>query len=155
MATAGRHKAQKPSVIMFATWHYKEAETRGRRGFLGLVVSLEAAVPEAKLCPSFLPLHWGNDSSNSVSPLRTQILWARTLRTYIFFFLEKSQKNKILCDMQKQAYESMEQNREPRNKPTHLRSINLCQKRQEYTMEKRQSSSGVGKAGQPHVNQWS
>ena len=26
---------------------------------------------------------------------------------------------------QKQTYRSMEQNREPRNKPTHLRSINL------------------------------
>ena len=30
-------------------------------------------------------------------------------------------------------------NREPRNKPTHLRSINLQKRRQEYTMEKRQS----------------
>ena len=32
----------------------------------------------------------------------------------------------------------MEQNREPRNKPTHLRTINLWQKWQEYTMGKRQ-----------------
>ena len=44
--------------------------------------------------------------------------------------------------------------REPRNKPTHLQSANLQQRRQEYTMEKRVSSaSGVGKAGQLHVNQ--
>ena len=48
----------------------------------------------------------------------------------------------------------MEQNREPRNKPRHLWSINLQQGRQEYTIEKTVSlSSGVGKAGQPHVNQ--
>ena len=33
----------------------------------------------------------------------------------------------------------MEQNREPRNKPTLLWLINLGQKRQEYTMGKRQS----------------
>ena len=39
---------------------------------------------------------------------------------------------------QKQTYGSMEYNREPRNKPTHLQSINLQQRRQEYTMEKRQ-----------------
>ena len=37
---------------------------------------------------------------------------------------------------QKQTYGSMEQNREPRNKTTHLRSINLQQRRQEYTVEK-------------------
>ena len=35
----------------------------------------------------------------------------------------------------------MEQNREPRNKPTHLQSINLRQRMQEYTMEKTVSSA--------------
>ena len=40
---------------------------------------------------------------------------------------------------QKQTHTSLEQNREPRNKPTHLWWINLWQRRQEYTMEKRQS----------------
>ena len=37
---------------------------------------------------------------------------------------------------QKQTYRSMEQNREPRNKPTHLWLVNLQQRRQEYTMGK-------------------
>ena len=37
---------------------------------------------------------------------------------------------------QKNTNKLMEQNREPRNKPTHLWSINLQQRRQEYTMEK-------------------
>ena len=32
----------------------------------------------------------------------------------------------------------MEQNKEPRNKPMHLQPINLQQRRQEYTMERRQ-----------------
>ena len=40
---------------------------------------------------------------------------------------------------QEQTYGSMEYNRKLRNKPTHLWSINLRQRRQEYTMEKRQS----------------
>ena len=38
-----------------------------------------------------------------------------------------------------ETHRSMEQNREPRNKPTHQWPINLQQRRQEYTMEKRQS----------------
>ena len=49
----------------------------------------------------------------------------------------------------------MEQNRKPKNIPLHLWSINFCQRRQEYMMEKKtiSSVSGAGKAGQPHVNQ--
>ena len=39
---------------------------------------------------------------------------------------------------QKQKYRSMVQDRKPRNKPMHLWSPNLWQRRQEYTMEKRQ-----------------
>ena len=38
----------------------------------------------------------------------------------------------------KQTFTSMEQNREPPDKPIHLWSINLQQKRQEYTIKKRQ-----------------
>ena len=40
---------------------------------------------------------------------------------------------------EKQIHRSMEQNREPRNKPMHIWSINLQKRRQEYTMEKVQS----------------
>uniref|UniRef100_A0A8D1I6N9 Reverse transcriptase domain-containing protein n=1 Tax=Sus scrofa TaxID=9823 RepID=A0A8D1I6N9_PIG len=39
----------------------------------------------------------------------------------------------------KQTCRPMEQNKESRNKPRHLWSINLWQRRQEYKMEKRQS----------------
>ena len=49
---------------------------------------------------------------------------------------------------QKQAYVSMEQNREPRNKPIHLWLVTLQQMRQEYTMRKNSLfASGVGKFG--------
>ena len=40
---------------------------------------------------------------------------------------------------QKQKYRSMEWDRNPRDKPTHIWSTNLWQRRQRYTMEKRQS----------------
>ena len=46
------------------------------------------------------------------------------------------QQNRVVL-AQKQTHRTMEQNREPRNKSIHLWSINLLQKRQECTMEKR------------------
>ena len=46
----------------------------------------------------------------------------------------------------------MEQEREPRNKPTHLLPVSLLQESQEYKTGKASSATGVGKAGQPHVN---
>ena len=52
-----------------------------------------------------------------------------------------NQNSMILA--QKQKYRSMEQDRKPRNKPIHLQSINHRQRRQEYTMEKRQSLQQV------------
>ena len=54
-----------------------------------------------------------------------------------------SNQNSVFVLVQKQTNRPMEQNREPRNKPMHLWSINLGQKRQEYTMEKRQSLQQV------------
>ena len=49
----------------------------------------------------------------------------------------------------------MEQDRKPRDKPTHLRASYLRQKRQDYTMEKKIvcSISGAGKMGQLHVKE--
>ena len=57
-----------------------------------------------------------------------------TLQSY------SNQKSVIL--MQKQTYESMEQNEEPRNKPTHLQLINLLQKKQKYTVRKKSLQQG-------------
>ena len=57
---------------------------------------------------------------------------------------------------QKQKYRPIEHDRKPRDKPKHLRAPYLCQKRQQYTMEKTVSSiSGAGKTGQLHVKEWS
>ena len=50
----------------------------------------------------------------------------------------KATKIEIVWYWQKQTYGLMEQNREPRNKPTYLWSINFGQSRPEYSMGKRQ-----------------
>ena len=48
-----------------------------------------------------------------------------------------NQDNTVLA--QKQKHRSMEQHRKPRDKPMHIWSTNLWQRRQDYPMEKRQS----------------
>ena len=53
--------------------------------------------------------------------------------------LQRYSNQRSIVLAEKQTHRSTEQNREPRNKPTHLWSINLWQRRQEYTMEKSQS----------------
>ena len=55
----------------------------------------------------------------------------------------------------KKKYRSMEQNRKPRDKSTHLWTPYLQQRRQEYTVEKRQSllTSSAGKTSQPLVKE--
>ena len=55
---------------------------------------------------------------------------------------------------QKQTHRSTEQNGKPRKKPIYLWPINMTREARIYNGEKRVSStSGVGKAGQPHVYQ--
>ena len=52
------------------------------------------------------------------------------------------------------THESMDQDIKPRNKSTYLWSINLKERRQEYTMETRHYSlSGTGKTGQLRVKE--
>ena len=67
---------------------------------------------------------------------------------YTLWFLtillsDSNQKSMVLAH--KQTHRSMKQTTEPRNKPTYLWSINLWPRRQEYTKEKRQSLSKLGK----------
>ena len=63
---------------------------------------------------------------------RNQTPWLQTiLQSY------SNQDNMVLA--QKLKHRSTEQDRKPRDKPTHLWSTNLWQRRQRYTMEKRQS----------------
>ena len=53
--------------------------------------------------------------------------------------LQSYSNDKSIVVAQKQTHRSVEQNRQHRNKPMHIWSTNSPQKRQEYTMEKRQS----------------
>ena len=48
-----------------------------------------------------------------------------------------SNQNSVVL-AQRETYRLMEQNRVPRNKPTHLKSSSLQQRKQEYTKENRQ-----------------
>ena len=53
---------------------------------------------------------------------------------------------------QKQKYTSMEQDRKPRDKPTHMVTLSLIKEASIYSGEKTASSiSGAGKTGQVHV----
>ena len=56
---------------------------------------------------------------------------------------------------QKQKYRSMVQDRKPRDKPTHISSPNLQQRRQEHTNGEKMafSISGAGKTRQLHVKE--
>ena len=59
-----------------------------------------------------------------------------------------------MVSAQKQKYRSMQQDRKSREKPTHLWSTNIGQRRQAHTMEKKASSvSGAGKTGQLRVKE--
>ena len=72
----------------------------------------------------------------------------------LYYKKSDSNQNSMVLS-QKQTHRSMEQNREPKNKPTHLCPMNLQQRRQEYTMGKKTVSSinGTGKTGQLHVKE--
>ena len=53
---------------------------------------------------------------------------------------------------QKQKYRSMEQDRKPRDKPTHIVTLSLIKEARIYNGEKTATSrSGAGKTGQLHV----
>ena len=56
---------------------------------------------------------------------------------------------------QKQTHRFIEENTDPRNKPTTMWSVNLWQRKQENTMEKKMSSiNGVRKTGQLLAKEW-
>ena len=56
---------------------------------------------------------------------------------------------------QRQKYRSMEQNRRPRDKSTHIWTPYLWQRRQEYTLKNKVSSTNSsGKIGQLNVKEW-
>ena len=63
---------------------------------------------------------------------RNQPAWLQAL-------LQSHSHHDSMVPVQRQKYRLMEQNRKPRNKSTHLWTTYLFQRRQEYTMEKRET----------------
>ena len=51
-------------------------------------------------------------------------------------------------------HRTMEQNQEPRNKPSHTWATNIWQGNQEYSMRKVTSVNSIGETGQPHREEW-
>ena len=72
-------------------------------------------------------------------PLSEPRKWSinNTLGDRLQTTLQSYSNQKSMVWAQKQTYGSAEQNTEPRNKPTHLQSINPYQRRQDNTMEKK------------------
>ena len=75
-----------------------------------------------------------NSQSNLEKEKRSSRNQAPGLQTILQSY--SNQDSTVLA--QKQKCRSMEQDRKHRDKPTHRRSPNLWQRRQEHTMEKRQ-----------------
>ena len=71
-------------------------------------------------------------SLSSFTLIKNQPAWLQAL-------LQSHSHQDSMVLAQRQKYRSMEQRRKPRDKSTHLRTTYLWQRRQEYTMEKRQS----------------
>ena len=91
-----------------------------------------------------------NSQSNLEKEKRSWRNQAPQLQTILQSY--SNQDSMVLA--QKQKYRSMVPDRKPRDKPMHIQSPNLRQRRQEHTMEKTASSiSSAGKTGQLHVKE--
>ena len=92
---------------------------------------------------------------NSQSNLEKEKQSGRNQAPCLQTIIQRYSNQNSMVLAQNQTYQSTEQDRKPRNNPTHLWSISLCQRRQEYTNgEKMVSSiSGAGKTGQLHVKE--
>ena len=78
-------------------------------------------------------------SSNSQSNLEKEEWNWRNQPAWLQTILQSHSHQYSMVLAQRQKYSSMEQNRKPRDKSTNLWTPYLWQKRQEYTIEKRQS----------------
>ena len=78
-------------------------------------------------------------ASNSPSNLEKEEWNWRNQRAWLQIPLQSHSHQDSMLLTQRQKYRSMEQNRKPRDKSMHIWTPYLWQRRQEYTMEKRQS----------------
>ena len=76
------------------------------------------------------------------NPEEKEESWRHNPRGLQTILQSYSNQNSVVLAL-KQTYGSVEQNREPRNKPTYLRLTSVQKRRQEYKMEKRQSLQQV------------
>ena len=76
---------------------------------------------------------------NSQSSLEKEEWSWRNQPSWLHIILQSYSHQDSMVLAQRQNYRSMGQNRKPRDKPTHIWTPYLRQRRQEYTMEKRQS----------------
>ena len=77
--------------------------------------------------------------SNSQRNLKKEKLSWRNQASWLQIILQSYSNQDSIVLAQKQKYSSMEQDTNSRDKPMHLWSLNLWQRRQEYTMEKKPS----------------
>ena len=82
-------------------------------------------------------------TSNSQSNLEKKEWNCRNQPAWLQALLQSHCHQDSMVMAQRQKYRSMEQNRKPRDKSTHLWTPYLWQRRQEYTVEKRQSFKQV------------
>ena len=75
---------------------------------------------------------------NSQSNLRKEKQSWRNQGPWLQTILQSYSNQDSMVVVQKQKYRLMEQDRKPRDKPSHIWSLYPWQRRQEYTMEKRQ-----------------
>ena len=78
-------------------------------------------------------------SLNSQSNLEKEDWCWRNQLSWLLAILQSYNHQDSIVLTQRQKHTSMEQNRKPRDKSTHLWTPYLWQRRQEYTVEKRQS----------------
>ena len=78
-------------------------------------------------------------TSNSQSNLQKEEWNWRNQPAWLQALLESHSHQDSMVPAQRQKYRSMEQNRKSRDKSMHLWTPYLWQRKQEYTMEKRQS----------------